>query len=198
MTELPPLITPNAESAALHAAFDASGLIFHDRAAALAAFKEGREVIYEGGKPHALYGGVVQPLSEALAQFGADNRALIDGRSMPREGVTGRPGNLSKDDFTTVAEKSAWISEHGGEAYEKLPTHRADTSELRTFEQWVKLPLAEKVRLTKIDNDIISKLQATKPARQGVDGATLAEHNARTNPNHRGPGWSRKFTQKVS
>ncbi len=197
--DLPPLVTQDPEVAALTAAFDTSGLIFHDRPATLAAFRADREIVYEDGAPYALYDGVVAPLSEQLAKFGADNRTFIDGRSLPRHGVdASRPGDLSKADFKTVTEKVAFITEHGGDAFERLPTQKRDTSELKTFTQWLKLPITERVRLTNLDPNIIGKLEATKPARQGQDGATLAEHNARTNPNHRGPGWSRKFTQRAS
>lgn len=192
-------LTETQMAAALNAAFDASKLTFHNRAEALAAFKADREIVVENGQLFALYDGCTQPLGDAFAKFGADNRGLIDGRSLPRTGVdAARPGPLSKADLKTVAEKVAFIAEHGSEAFEQLPLQPVHTGEVKTFEDWMKLPTAEKVRLTALDPHIVRKLRPSPSARQHGTFIKpgLAEDLARTNPGVRLPGWSRKALDK--
>jgi hypothetical protein len=167
-------------AASLNRAFDSSALIFHSRSEALGAFKQGREIVFEDGEPFALYDGVIQPLGDALAKFGADNRGYIDGRSLPRAGVdASRPGVLSKNGFASLAEKVAYIAEHGAEAFEKLPLQTRDTSELTHQSQWYKLNIAERVRLTSLDPDAFSKLKpGPKPGGTYINEKALAKELA--------------------
>jgi len=170
----------------LNEAFDKSTLTFKDRAATLASFKQNRDIVIddEDGQLYSRYDGEVLPLDEALLRFGLDNRPLIDGRSAPRSGAGGRNLELTKSEITT-REKVAFIAQHGADAFEKLPSHPVASSEVKTKQDWMKLPLAEKVRRTKenpnafaelpnanagkvpglfVDKDKIAKQQAIRPA----------------------------------
>lgn len=150
------------EPKALHAAFDETKIVFHDRAAALAKFKEGREIIFgDDGQPYSTYDGETSVrLADALTRWALDTRdpALFDGRSLPRHGANGRPGIISKADFDTVASRVAYITEFGEDSWARLPLKGIATSEILTKQSWMKLPLSEKVRRTAADPDAFSKL----------------------------------------
>jgi hypothetical protein len=150
----------NAAANAINQAFDATGVTFHDRAAALAAFKEGREVVFEDGQPFALYDREFLPLGDALKRFAYDQRQHVDARTLPRTGVgTSRPGIASKADFPTVAEKIAFVNLHGADAWEKLPLTGIGSKEVVTVADFRRLPLAEKTRLINADPDYLYKLK---------------------------------------
>lgn len=157
---------------AMHADFDKTGVTFHDRVEALAAFKEGgREIFEEDGQLFTHYDGESKvPLANALLRFGYDRRDLVDGRTLPRAGVgTSRPGLASKSDYPDLASKLKAISEHGGDWWERLPLHGVSTSETLTRDGWYKLSRAERVRLTAADPDAFSKLApAPKPRPSGA------------------------------
>ena len=166
----PKPLTQQEEVAALNKAFDDSAIHFHDRATALAALKEGgRQIVWQDGTPHIVYDSIQLPLPDALKRFGFDRRDLVDGRTLPKQGLgTSRPSVLGRDSFSSDSEKVAWIKEHGYEAWQKLPSRGVQvTSELKTFADWTKLPTAEKVRLIGEDPNIISKLAPGQPSRPG-------------------------------
>jgi hypothetical protein len=149
----------------LNKAFDITGLIWNDRAKALAAFKEtGTEITYddgEEGEARAGYDGERNILlSEALKRFAYDKREHIDGRSLPRAGVgAARPGTASKADFTTIKEKVDFINLHGGETYERLVTHTPmQSSAVVTQRDFDLLPRSEKVRRISEDETCRAKL----------------------------------------
>ncbi|WP_348267910.1 hypothetical protein [Edaphobacter sp. DSM 109919] len=123
----------------LNEAFDKSTLTFHDRAAALATFKQDRDIVAnpEDGQLYAKYDAEVLPLDECFLRFGLHNRQLIDGRSAPR--------TVTKDQMTT-REKISYITTHGADAFEKLATKPVETNEVKTRQDFMKLPLSEKTR----------------------------------------------------
>jgi hypothetical protein len=146
----------------LNEAFDKSGIIWHDRAAALAKFREGREIVFEEGEPHVQFDSEILELSDALKRWAYDIRdpELFDGRSLPRTGVgLARPGIASKSDFPTIAEKVAYIQTHGEDSWARLPlTGIGASGEVKTFEDWKRLPSAEKIRRLNADPSVIQKL----------------------------------------
>lgn len=148
------------EAQKLNAAFDATGIKFNDRAQALASFKEGREIVYdESGEPCTRYDSEYLPLSDALTRFAYDRRDLVDGRTLPRQGAgSARPGTLSKADFTDVKSKVEFIREHGEDAYARLPLTGVGTSEVKTRQDFMKLPREEKVRRYAADPECFNKL----------------------------------------
>lgn len=96
------------------------------------------------GNPMA--GGL--PLREALVIYGEVNpHALTDSPSESHDkgGSTVR----SKADLGSVAEKTAYIAEHGEMAFARLPLTAPDPidPDALTFSQYRKLPVSEKVRL---------------------------------------------------
>lgn len=158
-----------AEARKLNEAFDKTGVSFHDRAAALAALKsDGREIVFDdAGEPSVLYDNHQMPLSDALLRLGYDRRELVDGRTLPRQGVgASRPGLASKEDFKTVREKLDWIAANGADAWERLPLTGVQSAEVRTKQDWYKLPRAEKVRLTALDPNYFDKLPSAPAVRQ--------------------------------
>ena len=194
-------LTESEKATALNESFDATGISFHSRPEALSAFREGREVTYTDGVAHSVYDGVQMTLSDCLSRFAFDRKELVDGRTLPREGVgTSRPGIASRADLKTVSDRVAYVNAFGAEAFEKLPLQTVDSTELRTFDDWMKLPLAEKVKLTQLDNDIVSKLARTPSSRpNGVwSKPGVLDELKRKNPNYRGPGWSRDAMKKAS
>lgn len=140
------------EAKALNTAFDATGITFHNRAESLAAFKESREIVYDDDG----YDSEPLLLADALARFAYDNRQYVDARTLPREGVgASRPGTLSKSDLDLKG-KLEFIKTHGGAAYEALPLKSQPTREVKTREDWYRLPRAERVRLTGKDPDFLA------------------------------------------
>jgi hypothetical protein len=141
----------------LNEAFEKSGLTFRDRAGTLAVFKADHEIVFgEDGEPYSFFDGERQPLHSALHKFGAINRELIDGRSLPRE----KGGVTSKADLKDFKAKSDYISKFGGAAYEALPLAPKATSEVVYREDFHALDRPEKVRRIAADPDILSRLPA--------------------------------------
>jgi hypothetical protein len=170
----------------LNTAFDATGVKFHDRAAALAELKkDGREITFnEDGTASFPYDSETLPLADALLRFGYDRRDLVDARTLPREGAgAARPGLLSKADFATTADRVKFINKRGLLAYEKLPSSGVGSNEVKTKSDWLKLPLAERVRRTTADPDAFSKLADAPPTvasagmtRIGIGGTNKVSH----------------------
>jgi hypothetical protein len=151
-----------AEARAINAEFDKTGVTFHNRAEALAAFKEGgRAIVEEDGQLFTHYDGEAKvPLANALLRFAYDNRTVCDGRTLPRQGVgTSRPGLASKADYPDTASKLKAIAENGAEWWEKLPLTGVATSEILTRQDWYRASRAERVRLTALDPDYFAKLK---------------------------------------
>lgn len=151
------------QAQAINTAFDAAGIGFKaKRSDVLAELKNNgeREVAFDkDGNPHIKYDGQILTLSEALHRFAYDRRDLADQRTLPKQDEgRGRPGIASKADFATVAEKTAYIREHGIDAYERLPVTTPKTSEVRFREDFFALPTAEKARRLQETPDIIESL----------------------------------------
>jgi hypothetical protein len=154
----------------LNQAFDDSKITYLNRADALGAFKVEHEISEdENGVLTTTYDGVTASLSDALVKFGLDRRELVDGRSLPRDGVVGRPVPLtSRADLKTIKGKSEYITSFGLAAYEALPRFSEPTSELKTREQWKLLSSKEKSRLIGLDPNVFAKLSSTpNPDRAG-------------------------------
>jgi hypothetical protein len=163
------LLEQSKQAEAIHAAFDSTGVKFHDRAAALAELKAGgREITFDAeGKPHAHYDGESGvPLDQVLLRFGFDRRELIDQRTLPREGAgAGRPGLQSKSDFKTIKEKVDYIARYGEDAFARLPLTGVSGSEITTQADWFALPPQERARRWGADPLAFSKLaKVAKPA----------------------------------
>jgi hypothetical protein len=144
----------------LNAQFDATNIKFHDRAAAIASLTaDGREVIYpEDGSAQVHYDGERLGLREALTRLAFDQRDLVDGRTLPREGAgTARPGTLSKSDMT-MQEKLEYIKTNGADAYARIPSQNHDSKPLETQADWYKLSRKERVRRTAADPQVFTKL----------------------------------------
>ena len=152
----------------LEAAFDATGVKFHDRPAALAEFRAGRAAIEHTDEgAFAVYDGERIPLADALLRFAYDNRSpeLLDARTLPRNGAgTSRPGIGSKADYETTAQKAEFIRTHGFDAWEKLPVRGLGSSEVQSKEDWYKLPRQEKVRRLAADPNAFARLPDKAPS----------------------------------
>jgi hypothetical protein len=178
------------EPAKLNEAFDQTGITFHSRPVALAALKAtGSEVVYDdAGEPFTRYDSEYLSLSDALTRLAFDQRETrVDGRTLPRNGAgSARPGIASKSDFTTVKERSDFITKNGFDAYERLPLTAIDSSEIRTQADFLKLPSKERSRRYGIDPDCFAKLpkaEAPHPFQKALDQkenmkANLAKHIA--------------------
>jgi hypothetical protein len=166
----------NNEATAIHAAFDTTGVRFHDRAAALAEFKVGREIIFDDdGNPHTYYdGGEALSLDQGLLRFAYDRRDLCDQRTLPRAGVgAARPGLESKSDYPDVKSKLSFIEARGLDAWSKLPlTGVSPKGEILTQEDFRRLPLAEKVARTNADPLVFSKLPKAPKGESPLTGKT--------------------------
>jgi hypothetical protein len=178
------LIHESDKAAIMHQHFDATGVRFHDRATTLAELKkDGREITFDAdGTPSVTYDSEPLQLKDALLRFAYDRRDLVDGRTLPREGVgSTRPGTLSKADMT-LPEKLAFIRDRGADAFAKLPSQNFDTKPLMYREDFYKLSRTEKVRRIALDPDIISKL----PSAPKVDAMAAAlEREKATRPNQK-------------
>jgi hypothetical protein len=162
------------EAIKLNESFDKAGLTFHSRADALGEFRQGREITFDqDGEPSVTYDGENLPLSAALLRFGYDRRDLIDGRSLPRNGAgKARPGLASKSDLKTFKEKAEFIKQFGGAAYEALPLVGVQSSEVKTRQDWMKLPRQEKVRRLAADPEAFNKLPNAAPTGR-VNGSLI-------------------------
>jgi hypothetical protein len=143
----------------LNAQFDATNIKFRDRSTALQALLAGGcEVIYtEDGSAQVHYDGERLGLRDALTRLAFDQRDLVDGRTLPREGTTGRQGTLSKADMT-LQEKIAYVRDHGADAFARIPSVNFDTKPVTTREDFYRLSRAEKVRRIAADPNILAKL----------------------------------------
>ena len=153
-----------SEAQRIHSSFDQTGISFHDRADALAAF--GRPVTFNDhtGDPEAFYDGQDLPLSECLKRFAYDRQDLVDRRTLPREGMgTTRAAQLSKSSFSTTAEKTAYIREHGVDAWESLPLKPPVSTEVRTKQDFWKLPVEEKSRRIRENPNYVETLPNAPP-----------------------------------
>jgi hypothetical protein len=160
-------LTDSRKAELINAAFDAAQVRFNDRATALAAFKEGREIIFEDGQPYTRFDSEYLPLSDALLRFGYDRHELVDGRTLPRTGAgAARPGLASKADFPTVKDKVDFINKNGEDAWARLPLTGVAGTEVKTIADWKRLPLSEKVRRVNADPDAVRKLAPTPTVRQ--------------------------------
>ncbi len=150
------------QAMAILAAIGSTEIRFHDDAPELLArFKAtGREIAFdEAGKPTTTYDGQTVALADALTRWATDDRTIADGRTLPRTDTgKGRPGMASKQDYATVAEKTAFISEHGIAAWESLPTKPPVTSEVVFKEDFFKLNLSEKTRRLNENPNAIAEL----------------------------------------
>jgi hypothetical protein len=125
----------------------------------LALLKEGRHITVEDSTAYTVYDGEKIAVGEALKRFVHDRREFVDGRTLPREGVTGRPGVTSKADLKTFKEKVAYVNKFGEAAFLALPLTGQVSSEIRTFEDFRKLPIEEKNRLINADPNYMEKLK---------------------------------------
>jgi hypothetical protein len=123
----------------------------------LTLLKEGREIIVENGTVSVVYDGEKVTVADALKRLLHDRREFVDARTLPRV-AGGRGAVTCKADLKTVREKCDWIEANGGEAYEALPLHNVRSEEIKSFEQFRKLPLSEKARLTE-DPEYIYRLK---------------------------------------
>lgn len=115
----------------------------------LSLLKEGREFTVEDGVAFTVYDGERVAVSESLKRLLSDRREFVDARTLPREGVSGgRPSVASRADLKTLQDKVAYVNLHGENAFAALPLTSQATSEITTFEQFRKLPISEKARLT--------------------------------------------------
>jgi len=153
-------MTQQEQAQKLNEAFDQTGVKFHDRAATLQAITaDGREVAYDAdGTVRIHYDGEQLSLKDALTRFAYDNRQHVDARTLPKEGAgTARPGTLAKSDMT-LAQKTAYINQHGAEAFSKIPSKNFDTQPVVSRQDWMRLSRAEKVRRLGADPDAFIKL----------------------------------------
>ncbi len=137
----------NSEAKSIHASFDECGITFSDRAEAIAEF--GRAITFdpETGNAEADYDGERLPLSECLKRFAFDRRDLVDGRTLPPNGLGNtRQAPMSKESFNSPSEKVAFINEFGLQAWTALPTKAPASREVVTKEDWRTLSVQEKSR----------------------------------------------------
>jgi hypothetical protein len=154
------MIDETSAAAALNGSFDRSRITFHSRSETLAALKAtGSEITYdELGKPWTRYEHEYLELESALIRFGLDQPQLADGRTLPRHGAPGRMGTMSKDQLKTIADKVAWINEHGEDAFARLPLTPPVSREVRTQEDWFALPPSERARRWEEDPGAFERL----------------------------------------
>jgi hypothetical protein len=149
----------------------------------LSLLKEGgREIIVEDGNATTVYDGERIEVSQALKRLLIDRREFVDARTLPREGAAGgRSSVTSKADLKTLKDKVAYVNQFGENAYLALPLTGQSTSEIKTFEQFRKLPISEKARLTK-DPDYIYRLKPSEgrymPGQAKINTAGIAKHLA--------------------
>jgi hypothetical protein len=176
------------QGAAIQAQLDSTNIKFNvPGSEVLARFN--REITFDDdGVPHVIYDKEIVTLADGLTRWAYDNRdpELFDGRSLPRSGAGGgRVGTLSKSDFT-LAEKIAFIKEHGGEAYERLPLKSGGaTTEVRSKAEYYRLPRQEKMRLLAKDPGYFERLPNTPAEALGgkvngtfINRAALEKHKA--------------------
>jgi hypothetical protein len=176
------MIHESDKATILNSSFDASGIKFHDRSTTLQTLTTDREISYaEDGTASIHYDGEILPLEAALKRFAYDNRAHVDGRTLPKEGVgTARPGTLSKAAMT-LQEKIAFIKEHGADAFSRIASKSYDTQPVDTRQDWMRLSRTEKVRRLAADPDAFTKLpNATSDQPKGgyINHAALEREKA--------------------
>lgn len=141
------------EADAINEAFAQTGIRFHgSNADALAQFKAGdREITFDAdGKPLARYDSQELPLADALSRWAADaDDGVCDRRTLPRNPGGGRSGVACKADLVDFKAKSAFIQEHGLQAFAALPATRPQSTELKYQDDFRKLPTSEKTRLVR-------------------------------------------------
>ncbi len=170
------------QATAINESFAKTGIKFtKSNADTLKAF--GRDVVFDDdGRPHVNFDSEILPLEDGLTRWAFDSAdGVADRRTLPREGAGGgRVGTMSKSGLT-LAEKLEFIRVRGGAAYEALPLKSAGTFEVKTKQDFYKLPRAEKVRLTGKDPHFFSKLPdapSDQPKGGYVNHAALAKHRA--------------------
>lgn len=144
------------EVQALHDAFDATKITWHDRAATLAAFRAQAEIYKkEDGQLYSYFQGEEMPFHEALVKHAMGNRVEVDARTLPKNTVD------SKENYVSVRAKVDFIQKHGEDAWSNLPTSSVVIPTVVQFQDdFRKLPLAEKARLLNEDPDYVAKLPA--------------------------------------
>jgi len=173
------------EADRLNSSFDETGIAFHSRSETLAALKAtGTEITYaeEDGKPYCRFDGEYLPLADALTRIALDDRSLADGRTLPRSGVTGRASLASKADLKSTKEKSDFITKFGFDAYQALPLTGPTSTEVKTQEDFLRLPPREKSRRYGLDPNCFANLprepKGQSPLRGKTHHAALAQELA--------------------
>lgn len=89
------------------------------------------------------------PVAEALQTLALNTPAIADGRSLralkpaePKESAV-----QSKADLTSTAAKISFVNEFGLRAYENLPLRQPRIVEVKTFEDFQSLPVANRMKL---------------------------------------------------
>jgi hypothetical protein len=142
-------LTQSEQATAIHAEFDKSGVVFADRAAALAKLKLDHPITYEDGVPVTTFDGRQVPLHKAIQRFaqvhrsdgtiGVDKATLPD---VPSHGIT------SKSEFSSTAERAQFISKFGFDEFDKLPLNTPPpTREIVYQDDYFRLSQPEKMAL---------------------------------------------------
>lgn len=84
-------------------------------------------------------------LSEALRQFALAHPALVDGRSL--RGLTTVEAPKKARSEMNLQEKVKFIEEHGDLEYGRLAAHPVQAKEIRTFADYLSLPVQLKTKL---------------------------------------------------
>jgi hypothetical protein len=135
----------------------------------------GREIFVEDGIAFTNYDSEILKVEEALLRHAFDApQGEVDRRTLPRGASTARPNVRSRAEMTT-REKVDYVNEHGEEAFLKLPSKPVTSSEVKTTEDFRRLPRAEKVRRINEDPDAIRKLAPAPTLRQN---GTYINHEA--------------------
>lgn len=107
-------------SQAIRKAFEESKVRFHDADVALDVVEKMYSVEYDDeGNPSGIIDKKRQPLDKVLQHFALSHPNMADGRSL-KALKDSQPQLKTRSEMTT-AEKARFISDHGREAYEKLP-----------------------------------------------------------------------------
>ncbi len=171
--------TPQDPAAILQAAFIQTGVTWHDRVAALAAYKENHEILIDSkGEASTFYDGVEVPLAEGLSRFARDEKQHVDARTLPRKGSgLDRPNLESKADYPDLKSKAAVIRDRGFDYWQSLPAVSVETSELKTKADWYNLSLRSKVELTEKDPNLFRNLP-NGPTSGSLTGSAIINHEA--------------------
>jgi hypothetical protein len=154
----------------LTSSFDATGIRFHDRAEALAKFRENHIIEHTNEGAFTTYDGERVDLATGLTRWAYDHREVCDARTLPREGAgAARPGIDNKTNYPDAASKAKYIRDNGFDAWERLPVIGPTSNEVLTKQDWYKLPRAEKVRRLTADAQAFEKLPNAPPGQRPVD-----------------------------